>query len=156
MDHVWKIGAGISQPDYKLDDRSLIPGTVKWFSSNLCVHTGSEARPASCTMVTGGPSPEVKCGRGVTLTTHRHLVPRSWMSSNYTSSPPYAFIDVLWDGFTFRNFCEHLHVRRQSRKHKYRKTNSDHRWWSIIRRVSDDDDDDHHHRHFLVHDHDRM
>jgi hypothetical protein len=30
----------------------------------------------------------VKRGRGVTLTTHRHLVPRSRMSRNYTSSNP--------------------------------------------------------------------
>jgi hypothetical protein len=30
----------------------------------------------------------VKRGRGVTLTTHRHLVPRWRMARNYTSSPP--------------------------------------------------------------------
>jgi hypothetical protein len=29
-------------------------------------------------------------GRGVTLTTHSHLVPRSRMSRSYTSSPPQA------------------------------------------------------------------
>jgi hypothetical protein len=60
----------------------------KAFSSNLCVQTGSEAHPASCTMGTGGPFPGVKCGRGVMLTTHPHLVPRSWMSRSYTASPP--------------------------------------------------------------------
>jgi hypothetical protein len=32
--------------------------------------------------------PGVKRGRGVTLTTHPHLVPRSWMSRSYASSPP--------------------------------------------------------------------
>jgi hypothetical protein len=32
--------------------------------------------------------PGVKGGRGVMLTTHPHLVPRSWMSRSYTSSPP--------------------------------------------------------------------
>jgi hypothetical protein len=35
-------------------------------------------------------SPGVKRGRGVTLTTHPHLVPRSTMSRSYTSSPPNA------------------------------------------------------------------
>jgi hypothetical protein len=38
--------------------------------------------------VLGVLSPGVKCGQGVTLTTHPHLVPRSRMSSSYTSSPP--------------------------------------------------------------------
>jgi hypothetical protein len=37
--------------------------------------------------VPGVLSPEVKRGRGVTLTTHPHLVPRSIMSRSYTSSP---------------------------------------------------------------------
>jgi hypothetical protein len=32
----------------------------KDFSSNLCVQTGSEVHPASCTMGTGGPFPEAK------------------------------------------------------------------------------------------------
>jgi hypothetical protein len=58
------------------------------FSSSLCVQTGSGAHPASCTMSTGGPFPGAKRGRGVTLTTHPHLVPRSLMSRSYTSSPP--------------------------------------------------------------------
>jgi hypothetical protein len=33
-------------------------------------------------------SPSVKRGRGVTLTTNPNLAPRSWMSRDYTSSPP--------------------------------------------------------------------
>jgi hypothetical protein len=48
------------------------------------------AHPASCPMGTGVLSPGVKRGRGVTLTIHLHLVPRSWMSRSYTSSPPTA------------------------------------------------------------------
>jgi hypothetical protein len=40
------------------------------FSSSLCVQTGSEAQPASCTMGTGGPFPGAKRSWGVTLTTH--------------------------------------------------------------------------------------
>jgi hypothetical protein len=59
----------------------------KDFSSSLCVQTGSGAHPASCTMGTGvlplGPTH----GRGITLTTHPHLVPRSGMNRSYTSSP---------------------------------------------------------------------
>jgi hypothetical protein len=72
--------------DYGLDDRAIgvrSPAGVKDFSSNLCVQTGSEAHPAS-----GVLSPGLKRGRGVTLTTPPHLVPRSRMSRSYTSTPP--------------------------------------------------------------------
>jgi hypothetical protein len=75
---------------YGLDHREIgirSPAGAKYFSSNLCVQTGSEAHPASCTMGTGGPFPGAKRGRGVTLTTYPHLVPRSRMSRSYTSSP---------------------------------------------------------------------
>jgi hypothetical protein len=58
------------------------------FSSNLCVKTGSEAHPASCTMGIRGPFPETKRSWGVTLTTHPHPMQRSRMSRSYTSSPP--------------------------------------------------------------------
>jgi hypothetical protein len=40
--------------------------------------------------VPGVLSPGVKRSRGVTLTTHPHLVPRLSMSRSYTSSPPSA------------------------------------------------------------------
>jgi hypothetical protein len=76
---------------YRLDDRAIevrSPAEAKDISSNLCVQTGSEAHPASCTMVPGVLSPEAKRGRGLTLTTHPHLLPRSRMSRSYTSSPP--------------------------------------------------------------------
>jgi hypothetical protein len=66
--------------DYRLDDLAIgvrSPAGAKDFSSSLCVQTGSGAHPASCTMGTGGPIPVAKRGRGVTLTTHLHLVPRS-------------------------------------------------------------------------------
>ena len=45
------------------------------------VQTGSGAHPASCKMGTGS-FPGVKCGRGVLLTTHPLLVPRSWKSKS--------------------------------------------------------------------------
>ena len=43
------------------------------------VQTSAGAHPASCTMGTGS-LPGVKCGRGVLLTIHPLLVPRSWKS----------------------------------------------------------------------------
>jgi hypothetical protein len=36
----------------------------KYFSSNLCVQTGSGAHPASCTVGTGGPFPGSKARPG--------------------------------------------------------------------------------------------
>jgi hypothetical protein len=42
----------------------------KDFSCRFSVQTGSEAHPASCTIVPGVLSPGLKRGQGVTLTTH--------------------------------------------------------------------------------------
>jgi hypothetical protein len=81
------VSSGSTVSDYGLDDGVRSPAGAKDFSSSLCVQTGCGAHPASCTMGTGGPSPGVKRGRGVMLTTHLHLVQRSWMSRSYTSSP---------------------------------------------------------------------
>jgi hypothetical protein len=67
--------------DYGLDDWAIgvrSPAGAKDFSSIFFVQTGSGAHPTSCTMGTGGPFPGgVKLGRGVTLTPHPYLVPRS-------------------------------------------------------------------------------
>jgi hypothetical protein len=54
--------------DYGLDYRAIevrSPAGAKDFSSSLCVQTGSEANPTSCTMGTGGPFPggKVRPGR---------------------------------------------------------------------------------------------
>jgi hypothetical protein len=86
QDRGW--GSSVSKvSDYRLDDRGSTPGKGKaFFFSSLCVQTGSEARPASYPTGTGGPFPGVNRGRGVTLTTHPHLVPRSGMSSSCSSS----------------------------------------------------------------------
>jgi hypothetical protein len=73
---------------YGMDDRAIgvrSRAGVKDLFSNLCVQTGSEAHPASCPMGTGGPFSAAKRGRGATLTTHPHLVPRS-MSRSYIFS----------------------------------------------------------------------
>jgi hypothetical protein len=53
--------------DNGLDDRAIgvrSPAGAEDFSSSLCVQTGSGAHPASCPMVTGGPSPGVKARPG--------------------------------------------------------------------------------------------
>ena len=51
----------------------------RWGRDFPPVQTGPGAHPASCKMCTGS-FPEVKCGRGVLLTTRPLLVPRSWKS----------------------------------------------------------------------------
>jgi len=51
----------------------------RWGRNFPPVQTEPGAHPASCKMCTGS-FPRVKCGRGVLLTTHPHLVPRSWKS----------------------------------------------------------------------------
>jgi hypothetical protein len=51
------------------------------------VQTGPEAHPASCTMDTGS-FPGVRCGRGVTLTPHPLLVPRSKIEYSYIATLP--------------------------------------------------------------------
>jgi len=51
----------------------------RWGRDFPPVQTGPGAHPASCKMGTGY-FPGVKCGRGVLLTTHPLLVPRSWKS----------------------------------------------------------------------------
>jgi hypothetical protein len=80
--------------DWEIGVRSL--ADTKDFSSRLRVQTGSEAHLASYPMGTGGVLfPGVKRGRGVTLTTHPHVAPRSRIGS-YIYSP-------LW----------HLHVNRE-------------------------------------------
>ena len=62
--------------DYGLDGPGSNPGGDEIFSPVL---TGPGAYPASCKMGTGSFR-GVKCGRGVLLTTHPLLVPRSWKS----------------------------------------------------------------------------
>ena len=51
----------------------------RWGRDFPPVQTGPGAHPASCKMGTRS-FPGVKCGRGVLLTTHPLLVPRSWKS----------------------------------------------------------------------------
>jgi hypothetical protein len=69
-----------------IDVRS--PAEAKRFFPLACVSRpalGPTQLPVQC--LAQVDSPELNRGRGVTLTTHPHLVPRSWMSSSYSSSP---------------------------------------------------------------------
>jgi hypothetical protein len=79
--------------DYGLDNRAIgvrSPAGLRIFPLT------SVSRPAlgpiqpPVQWVPGVLSPGVKRGRGVMLTTHTHLVPKSWMSRIFTSSPPQA------------------------------------------------------------------
>jgi hypothetical protein len=73
--HRSRVSSGSIVSDYGLDDRAIgvrYPAGAKDFSSSLCVQTGSEAHPASCTMGTGGKS---RPGRDADHSPH--LVPRS-------------------------------------------------------------------------------
>ena len=51
----------------------------RWGRDFLPVQTGPGAHPAYCKIGTGS-FPRVNCGRGLLLTTHPLLVPRSWKS----------------------------------------------------------------------------
>jgi hypothetical protein len=62
------------------------PGRGKGFFLYPLCPSGSTQPPVQ--WVPGVLFPGVKRGRGVMLTTHPHLVPRSWMSRSCISSPP--------------------------------------------------------------------
>ena len=71
--------------DYK---RVFGPGIEsRWGRNFPPVQTGPGTHPTSCTMGTGS-FPGVKCGRGVLLTTHPLLAPRSWKRWATPLPPP--------------------------------------------------------------------
>ena len=65
------------------------PGIESRWGARFSAHvqTGPEDHSASCTMGTGS-LPGVRCGRGVKLTLHPLLVPRSKIEYSYTSTLP--------------------------------------------------------------------
>ena len=71
----------------------------RWGRDFPPVQTGPGAHPASCKMGTGSLS-GVKCGRGVLLTTHPLLVPRSWKSRAIPLPTLWATPGLLRDHFT--------------------------------------------------------
>jgi hypothetical protein len=91
--------------DYGLDDRAIgvrSPARAKDFSSILCVQTGSGGPPSLLyNGYRGDLSTGVKRGRGVTLTAHLHVVPRSRMSRSCTSSRPKRLHSVKRDFFFY-------------------------------------------------------
>jgi hypothetical protein len=81
--------------DYGLDDRGSIPDRgqrIFLLASASKSALGPTQPPVQ--WVPGVLSPGLKRGRGVTLITHPHLVPRLSMSRSYTSSPPMCLHDV--------------------------------------------------------------
>jgi hypothetical protein len=79
--------------DYGLVDRATevrSPAKEKDFSSSVCIQTSSGAHPAFCPMGTRGPFPRGKVWPGRDADHSPQLVPRSWMTRSYTSSPPPA------------------------------------------------------------------
>jgi hypothetical protein len=92
---------------YWLDDRAIeiwYPVEAKGFFLLSCVSRpalGSTQPPVQ--WVPGVLSPGLKRGRGVTLTTQPHLVPRSRMSRSYTPLPPSAFVAYSWTAFRTHN-----------------------------------------------------
>jgi hypothetical protein len=77
---------------YGLDDRAIAvrsPAEVKgFFLQPLCPDRLWDQPSLLYNGYRGSFPRELKRGRGVKLTTHPHLVPRSRMSRSYTSSPP--------------------------------------------------------------------
>jgi hypothetical protein len=76
---------------YGLEDRAIgvrSPAGAKIFSLTSMSRPALGPTQSPVQWVPGVLSPGVKRGRGVTLTTHHHLVPRSEMSRSYTSTPP--------------------------------------------------------------------
>jgi hypothetical protein len=89
------------------DDQVSIPGRGNFFF-NLCVQSGSGGHPAPYPVSTGRPFSRVKRGRGVSLTTHPHLGPRSRMSRSYTSSlPPIVSMACSGTDFLFLQLDEY-------------------------------------------------
>jgi hypothetical protein len=80
---------------YGLDGQAIevrSPAEAKGFSSSLCFQTGCGAHQSLVQWVLWVLFQWLKRSRGVTLTTHPHLAPRSRMSGSYTSSPHKRFL----------------------------------------------------------------
>jgi hypothetical protein len=86
-----RVSSGSIVSDYGLDDRAIgvrYPGGAKDFFPIASVsRLALEPTQPPVQWIPEVLSPGLKGGRGVTLTTHPHLVPRSSMSRSYTSSP---------------------------------------------------------------------
>jgi hypothetical protein len=88
------IGATVAQAVYSLTTGRTIgvrspAGAENFFLVSVSRPALGRTQPP-IQWVPGVLSPGVKRGRGVTLATHPHLVPRLSMSRSYTSSPPHV------------------------------------------------------------------
>jgi hypothetical protein len=86
-----RVSSGSIVSDYWLDDRAIgvrFPAGAKDFPVASVSRPSLGPTQPPVQGVSEVLSPGLKRGRGVTLTTHPHLVPRSRMSRSYTSSPP--------------------------------------------------------------------
>jgi hypothetical protein len=81
------------------------------FSSSLCVQTALEPTKPPVQWIPGFPSLGLKRGRGVTLTTHLHLVP----SRSYTSFPPSAFVACSGAALSFYSGPSYILIEQPSR-----------------------------------------
>jgi hypothetical protein len=98
--HILKKSRGSSGSivsDYRLDDRGLIPDGQRIFLLAPASRPALEPTQPPIQWVLGVLSLGVKHGRGVTLTTHPHLVPRSRMSRSYNPppTPPWHVVGQL-------------------------------------------------------------
>jgi hypothetical protein len=96
-----RVSSGSIVSDYGLDDRAIgvrSPAGAKDFSYSLFVQTGSRPTQPPVQWVPGVLFPGLKRGRGVTLTTHPHLVPRS--------SPQASSWDSKKNPFLLHNFLK--------------------------------------------------
>ena len=76
-------------------------GIESWWGRDFPpLQTGPGAHPASCKMGTVS-FPAVKCGRGVLLTTHTLLVPRSWKTRAIPLPTLWETPGLKRDHFTF-------------------------------------------------------
>jgi hypothetical protein len=78
--------SGYALDDRTIEVRSLVGQRISSLTSVYRPALGPTQPPVQ--LIPGVLSPGVKNGRGVTLTTHPHLVPRSTVSRSYTFSSP--------------------------------------------------------------------
>jgi hypothetical protein len=101
------------------------PAEAKNVSSSFCFQTGSEVHPASYPLGTGSPFPGGNAQQGQDSDYSPHLVPRSRMSTNSTSSPPCCL--HVCSGIALNFF-----IRPQCSFTFYKKTLRNFRYFSML------------------------
>jgi hypothetical protein len=96
-------------------DRGSIPGRGQRIFPLASVSRPSlRPTPPPVQWVPGVLSQRIKRSRGVTLTIHPHLVPRSRMSRSYTPSPPSAFMACSGTTFNYTAYTGKQQHRPQN------------------------------------------